>query len=273
MALRDVLPLSLLLLTACTDRSTDFDGTVELFFRPEVRGSYLACGEDYVYGAYTLRATDFRFFVHDVRLVTSTGAEHPLVISDDGQFQGQGLALLDFEDGSYDCIGGTPALNKTVRGTIDVDALGPATYTGVRFRIGVPLELVQFGVDPEPPLDEPTLRAQGGQIFLTARGSFLSSSPALSNVRDTGIYLLGGASRPNIPEISLDGFDLESSTIVIDWGTLLDALPLDTCTDPNLPCTCLSLPGQPLCEVILPRLGLDPTTGASTGMQTVFRIE
>src|SRR5690606_11345249 len=74
------------------------------------------------------------FYVHGVELLREDGAAQ-LVLLDEPPFQRAGVALLDFEDKTSDCINGTTAERRFVRG------IAPdATYTGVRFVLGVPFE-------------------------------------------------------------------------------------------------------------------------------------
>ncbi len=80
--------------------------------------------------------SDYRFYVHDVRLVTAGGFERPVTLDDDGKFQADGLALMDFEDASGSCAeGGTPDLHTTLTGKAPDD-----DYAALRFKVGVPYE-------------------------------------------------------------------------------------------------------------------------------------
>jgi hypothetical protein len=106
-----ILPLLLLSAVACGDDAGGFvEEPVKISFEARVAGEPFKCGQDYTgLGADAATGTpqDFRFYVHDVRLVTEAGAEHPVDIEDDGDYQGGGVALLDFEDGTGACTNGT----------------------------------------------------------------------------------------------------------------------------------------------------------------------
>lgn len=103
----------------------------------------------------TIVPKDFRFFVHDVRLVRASGVEVAITLTQDNAYQYQNLALLDFEDGAAGTLcaaQGNAGTNKTVRGTIA--ASESLTFTKLRFKLGVPQNLNQNGVgNTNPPLD------------------------------------------------------------------------------------------------------------------------
>jgi len=76
---------------------------VTLTFDGRVGGEPFECGGSYDgVGSTdtTLEARDLRFYVHDVRLVRADGTEVPVSLEQDGMFQVEDVALLDFEDGS-----------------------------------------------------------------------------------------------------------------------------------------------------------------------------
>ncbi|MFY0539306.1 MbnP family protein [Nannocystis pusilla] len=108
-----------LLIPACDSHEPGFtDEPVEIVFEGRVGGEPFACGRSYgglgTDGA-SVTPQDFRFYVHDVRLVTIEGEEHPVTIEDDGVHQGSGVALIDFEDGSGSCANGTPSCTPRSR--------------------------------------------------------------------------------------------------------------------------------------------------------------
>jgi hypothetical protein len=258
--------LSIILLLSCQDAEpADPDRSIELFFSPRAGDEFVTCDEEPFSGKPLI---DLRFYVYDVRLVTEDGDQHAVEIFDDSPFQGSGVALMDFENDAGKCVG-TPAANKSIKGTIAAEpGAQPARYTGLRFRIGVPPELDRLPASElSPPLGDPWLHQGGanGHFFLTAWAEF-GAGPV-------GIYLRSAGDRSNRPEVILDGFDLEDSSIVVDWGALFGALEIPACTPgPANPCICSSNPAEPLCEVLMPRLGIAVPGGEPTD-QTVFRLE
>lgn len=92
-------------------------------------------------GTVSTRATvaDFRFYVHNLRLVTSTGVELPITLDENG-LQADNIALLDFRDklgtGATSCQGdANPAENKKIVGKV---LIGNNTISSLRFVLGVP---------------------------------------------------------------------------------------------------------------------------------------
>lgn len=112
---------------------------VKLEFRAEVGEQPFACGRGYDNIGVThsrITPSDFRFYVSDVELLDSDGKGVPLELEQDGVWQYQNLALLDFEDGTSSCRNGNSGLHTAVTGN------APAgDYRGVRFALGVPFEL------------------------------------------------------------------------------------------------------------------------------------
>lgn len=139
-----LVPLLSLSLASCTQPANTV--SVDLSFEARVGSEAFACGQTYTnVGASrtSLTPMDLRLYVHDVRLVTASGAEHALAL-DGTDFQGNGVALLDFEDGTADCRDfGTAVTNHALTGTVTGVATSSAplpagTFTELRFRIGVP---------------------------------------------------------------------------------------------------------------------------------------
>jgi uncharacterized repeat protein (TIGR04052 family) len=111
---------------------------VTLHFAAMVGSESFACGRSYPNigtSKSTITPSEFRVFVHGVELLTGDGKAVPLALEQDGRWQSEGLAMLDFEDGTGPCGNGTPELRTTITG--DAPA---GRYTGVRFTIGVPFE-------------------------------------------------------------------------------------------------------------------------------------
>jgi len=109
---------------------------VELSFAGEFAGQPFACADTFSgigRSEADVTVADYRLFVSNVRLLDASGVETPLTLEDDGRWQSDGVALLDFEDGSASCSNGTPQTNAVIRGQAPT-----AIYTGVAFDIGIP---------------------------------------------------------------------------------------------------------------------------------------
>ena len=138
----------LLLLALAIFGTASAQQTVTLNFAATLVGQEVTCGVLYEgVGAEgsTVEFQDMRFYVSDVRLLTAEGEEVPLTL-DQGQWQHQNVALLDFEDGTARCAeSGNEATNSTVTGTV-----AEGDYTGVVFNMGVPFDLNHADVATAP---------------------------------------------------------------------------------------------------------------------------
>jgi uncharacterized repeat protein (TIGR04052 family) len=168
--LRSTVALSLLsLLSACAPTGLDDAEPIELQFVAHVGGEPFACNERYSnFGAgnATIQPADLRAYVHNVRVVANDGSAFAVTL-DDNDFQKDGVALLDFEDGSGACDTGSPELHTSITGQV---AAG-LTVTAVRFTLGVPEALNHLDVSvAEPPFNIPSLwwSWAGGYKFIKA---------------------------------------------------------------------------------------------------------
>ncbi|ODT51030.1 MbnP family copper-binding protein [Devosia sp. 63-57] len=121
------------------------DEAVTINFAADVGGKPFSCAEtfpDIGSGKTTMSVTDFRLFVHDAALVRADGSLAPISLEQDGQWQYENAALLDFEDGTAACSSsGNSPTNTSLRGTVE-----DGEYVGLAFTIGLPFELNH--VDP-----------------------------------------------------------------------------------------------------------------------------
>lgn len=85
--------------------------------------------------------SEFKVFVSNFRMLDETGKEFPVELVDDGLWQQQKVALLDFENGEGNCSNGTSQTNSQIAGLVT-----PGQYTGIAFEIGVPFDMNH--VDP-----------------------------------------------------------------------------------------------------------------------------
>ncbi len=259
---------------------------ISLSFGASVGDRPAACGQTYDgvgSQATTVEIQDLRFFVSGIELLDANGDATALTLEQDGLWQYQDLALLDFEDGSAACQdGGTTELNHAVIGTVPA-----GDYSGVRFTLGVPFELNHQDVANAPsPLNLPSMfwTWQGGYKF--ARIDLRNDDPAdnawLWHQGSTGCSS-GTPEQPpeeiclrsNRLTIELPVFDHASQTIVLDVGAML----ADVDVGKNTPMTapgCMSGLDDPECAELFPQLGLDLATGAclsDCSDQLLFRIE
>ena len=215
-----------------------------------------------------LSASDMRFYIHDVALhSSSTGDEVPLVLEEDGKWQGSGVALLDFEDKTGTCTNGTEDTRDVVIGTAPAD-----TYDGVRFTLGVPAELNHLDVSTAlPPLNISGLywSWQGGYKYLRLDGE--TEDPSFRVHLGATECDIGGpgeftCDRENLAEILLTGFNPDENVIVLDLAELLAGDDVNANT-PDTPAGCMAGGADPDCYTVFDSLGITPASP-----QTAFRV-
>lgn len=292
--------MSLLCLAACTTAPTTIPLSasqgaqpVTLKFAAEVAGRPFACGRSYdgigTTGS-TLTPSDFRFFVSEVHLLDETGRAVPVRLAQDGIWQFEDIALLDFEDASGPCRNGTAATNMQVRGSVPA-----GRYTGLRFTLGVPF--ARNHGDPTVAPSPLNLTAmfwnwQGGYKFVKfdaassgrpqAQGGH--GSPAGAAAPGFSVHLgstvcaaesrtqpASACKHPNRVTVRFDRFDAASQTVVADIGDVLASANVDV----NAPKTspgCMSFPNDADCPPIMAALGLQYGDQAASGPQRLFRV-
>ncbi|MEZ5285681.1 MAG: metallo-mystery pair system four-Cys motif protein [Vicinamibacterales bacterium] len=248
---------------------------VAVRFAAVVGGKTFACGQQYD-GIGTTRSTvsvtDLRFYVSNVRLVRADGAEVAVALTEDGLWQSEGVALLDFEDGSATCASGTPELRDVVEGTV-----APGTYTGVRFDLGVP-----FAQNHREPTVSPsplnltrmfwswnagykfaridlrtTGQPKGWMVHLGSTGCEPGGQPSVVPV---------SCKHPNRVAVDLAGFDVARDVVQFDLAALLAGANVDV-NQEKTAMGCMSGRDDQECTPVLRALGLIDGSGG----QTVFR--
>jgi len=219
---------------------------------------------------------DFRFYVHGFELLDASGAATPLTLTQDGLWQVEDVALLDFEDRGGTCINGTPETNSVVTGE------APAgTWTGLRFRLGVPFALNHGDVATAPsPLNVSTLfwSWQMGYKFARIDGRTTGlDDGAIFHLGSTGCMTddqgeVTGCDAENVATITLDGFDPGAGTVIADLAGLFQGVDMDTNAGGDS--VCMSGGTDPECGQIFANLGLDfGGTAGNPAAQSFFRAE
>lgn len=256
--------------------------TFELRFRAQVGTEDVSCTETYggfgPGGERDIRFSDFRFYVHGVELLRDGASAVPLVLDDEGPWQHDGVALLDFEDASGTCTAGTSEVRNVVRGRAP-----EGVYTGVRFVLGVPFASNhQDASAAVAPLNLTGLfwNWQGGYKFVRAD---ITSSPVVGgdprpafnvHLGSTGCdgSPAGGVTMcavPNRATIELDAFDPDVSAIVADYAQLLEGVDPAINTAETAP-GCMSGATDPECTEVMTSLGLPH--GAAPASMDFFRV-
>jgi uncharacterized repeat protein (TIGR04052 family) len=220
----------------------------------------------------TVHPVDFRFYVHDIRFIDDSGAEVPVTLTQDGRWQYEGVALLDFEDRSGSCSNGTVELNDVVVGTVPF-----GTYAGIAFKLGVPFELNHTDIATAPsPLNLSSMFWSWniGRLFLSIMNSaerddgtrfgtllHLGSTGCMGDAASGGVT---SCSNPNRPEYSFPTFRPGRNVAVADMKELLQNsnLKADQCHS-----------FEEECAPMFEELGIDWTTGAPSSTESVFRME
>jgi uncharacterized repeat protein (TIGR04052 family) len=262
--LRALAASALLLLSACAPAPA-----VEVTFEVVFGGAPFECGRAAPLGASSLALDDLRLYVHDVRAIAADGTEIPMSMSDEGDWQESGVALLDFE-ARCSSVGDEGTNVRVV-----LAEPWPAGAVGLAFRIGVPFELnhMDVAVSP-PPLNRTALYWgwNGGYDFVRASG----------RVGDTGafLFLLGSTgcegdgrgnvercARSNRPDVRLDAMDPTRDRVVLDLDRFFEA----SAPSPSGGLYCMSDPAEVACAPLFDRLGI-PFDG-SAGTASFVRRE
>lgn len=249
---------------------------VTLAFAAKVGSAAFACGTSYPgvgLTSATVEPQDFRFYVQDVRLITSEGAEVPVVLDERTPWQANGVALLDFEDAQGACFSGDAETNVSVTGTVP-----PDEYTGVVFSNGVPEALSHADPATLPaPLQVGSMSWGWLLGFRFMRAELVQVAEA-DTIPGLGLVHVGSSAcsgnpqagsvscaRANRNEVRLSDFDPATSTIVADIGALF----ADTDLAGNNQCH----GSGDACAAPFANLGVNLVTGAPSAAQTIFRVE
>ncbi len=305
------LPLALLLLPILPIVPAWGQGTQEIAIRFDARVGErdFACGESYSglgLGGTEVTATDFRLYVSDVALIESSGEIVPLQLEQDGKWQYEHVALLDFEDRSGSCANGTVETRGQVTGTVP-----EGDYQGLQFTLGVPFDLNHDDATLAPsPLNLTSMwwNWQGGYKFLridleptmammNMKGESMSMEESeaaadhsthgdhsgshgehgeagsfLIHLGSTGCQVpegeqqLAECSNPNRAQITFEGFDPEQDIVIADLAALVAGNDL-TSNQPETPPGCMSGPEDQDCGDLFAHLGIEGED------QNFFRVE
>lgn len=251
--------------------------SVSIQFRATVGSEDLACGKSYA-NVGTTKSTisprDFRFYVHNVRLLDAAGKETPVELKQDDKWQLDNVALLDFENATGSCRNGTPDLNAAVVGSVPA-----GKYAGLRFTLGVPFEKNHTELTKMPPPLNLTAMAwvwNAGRKFArldfsstgVPRGYAIHLGSTGCTPDDSQSTVPTKCAEPNRLEVNLPGFDPARDVVIADLGALLQDSNVDQ--GGNMMSGCMSGPQTPACGPLFSNFGL-PFPGQPTRQQTFFR--
>jgi uncharacterized repeat protein (TIGR04052 family) len=281
---------------------------VEIKFSAMVGEKPFKCGENYSNlgkpaGSFT--ATDFRFYVTNLALIDASGKAVPIALKQDGKWQHQNVALLDFENKSGACTNGTADTRDRIIGTIP-----QGNYKGLQFTLGVPFNLNHEDASLAPsPLNLTSLwwNWRGGYKFLRIdlKNQMAGPMPAGKSGRQNskiahtegsnggshGGGLQGfpihlgstgcqaqankqkpsNCANPNTAKIVFSNFNPATNTVTADLKSLVSQTNLAV-NQANTPPGCMSEPKDGDCTGIMKHLGL-PFGDQPAAGQTFFKIK
>ncbi|XZO02600.1 MAG: MbnP family copper-binding protein [Microcoleus sp.] len=286
---------------------------VDLKFSGTVGEKPFKCGEiyrDLGTTATTVTPTDFRFYISEIALIDDRGKAVPVTLKQDGKWQYQNVALLDFENKSGACANGTLEIRDRIVGTIP-----KGNYKGLQFTLGVPFNLNHEDATLAPsPLNltslwwnwrggykflrldlknltkstMPASHSQGDRLLETAstkpdqhshenNQNHGSTAGFVIHLGSTGCKAEEKNQKPNIctnpntTKVVFDNFDREKNTVVADIKSLVANTNL-AINQPNTSPGCMSDPKDSDCAGIINNLGLS-FDGKVTGDQTFFQVK
>lgn len=261
------------------------------------------CNQDLMLGSSQAmtQLLDARLFISEVMVITSEG-EFPLELNQDGQWQYENLALLDFENATGACAG-TPDTHTQITG----ETTAEGAITGVRFTIGVPESLNHLDAATAPaPLNVTDMWWvwQSGYKFLridlqnqtmkmdmaeessdhnqdTETGDGHGAANAyFMHLGSTGCISSDATIAPDAPcgnsnrfEVTLHNFDPKINTIILDLNRLLNRVDVSQSLALEPP-GCMSGSTDPDCLALFTTgFGLSLNSGQQVSSATFFRVE
>lgn len=258
---------------------------ITIHFAAKVGTEPFACGGTFT-GVGTppreITPVDFRFYLHDVRVVDDGGNDVPVTLRQRSLWQQADVALIDFEDRKGACTDGDAIVNDVIVGGLP-EGVSPR---GLKFRMGVPQALNHADLSSQPPpLDKNSLfwAWQSGHIFFAAvaraRLPMGDAGADAGTVSYDHYTHLGAVScngnpaigvpvttclKPNRPEYVFPDFDPSTNVIVADLAAVKDGTDLA-----SGPCHAETV----ACAQAYTTLGIDWATGDYLATQSLFRVE
>lgn len=264
---------------------------VTIRFVAQVNGVSFDCHKAYANVGQTRaiwQPQDFRMYVHDVQLVRASGEAVSVALQQDGVFQRGSVALLDFEDGTGNCMRGTPQTHTQIQGTI----LANHDYVGLRFVLGVPFDNNhQVARAALPPFDQPDLYTdrRSGYKFMRLEGRVDKAFDHSVWLMSTGCLAepegyISKCKASNEVVIDLPHFDADRQVVVADIGRLFEKSILQSlrrktprrASKKQAPTPlngCHSEPNNLDCRPIFSQLGIPWIRGEKNAGQKFFSVQ
>lgn len=242
---------------------------LELRSSATLGGEKARCGQSYN-GATGLRTgfelADARLFLSEIELYRNESGTWESLELMESPWQHEGVVLLDYENARGACESfGSQGTNEMI-----VGRLPKGSYGGLRFTVGVPA--AQNHIDPttaKGPLAETGMfwTWQGGYKFLKVDLSLEGGTRYNVHLGSTGCKSAApmiapdtACARPNRSRITLFPFDPYSEELELVLDALMVATP-HKATERSPGCMG-SLEEAAHCEELMPRLGLNPSSGS-----------
>ncbi len=178
-----------------------------------------------------------------------------MTLAQDGEWQLQNVALLDFDNGTGSCAGSTET-NYQVKGTVPA-----GTYTGIKFTMGIPFDLnhgdVATAAAPLNSTDMFWVWNYGYKFLRVDLSTTGQPDGFFLHVGSTGCNGATATSPPtactelNEAAVTLTGFSAGSDVVVVDLKPVLATTNVDA--DAGDEPGCMSSPTDPECATIFPR--------------------
>ena len=225
----------------------------------------------------TVNLIDARLYVSRVRLVRADGAETPVLLAQDGLWQVDDVALLDFENASGACANGTEQTRDVIEGSVPA-----GTYTGVRFEVGLPFEKNHRDPTLQPsPLNLSRMFWNWNAGYKFMRFDIKSTGQPRGWLVHLGSTACAPAGSPstvpvscanrNAVTVDLPAFSVARDVVEFDFLSLFATSNVDVNTDKTA-MGCMSGTTDPECAGLFGQLGL-PVGGAAAPPQKVFRVK
>lgn len=279
-----------------TSTNTPSTSPVSIQFALKSGSNSVSCGtpvSNLGTASTTANLKDARFYIHDVKLITAQGNAVPVKLTQDNQWQYLDTALLDFENATGSCAGGTATTNNLVQGTID-----SGNYVGMSFQVGVPYTATNssgntLGMNHLPSATAPAplnIQAMGwswqsGRKFMKVELSSVAPTPNTFSFHLGSTNCSGGdsttglgvtCSSPNRLPVKFAAFNPATQQVALNIQELLANSDLATGNG------CMSSISDPECGAIFDKLDLNlgPVGSSNRGLPKgdgsnvpAFRVE
>ncbi len=250
-------------------------------FTPYFGPDAVQCGTSYEGAGTTggdFELKDFLVFVHSVHLIRDDGERVPLTLRDDQHWQGQGVALLDFNDASGQCQGDAETNAQIVGDAPDYD-----DYTGIEFGVGLPPELNHLDAVTAPaPFNKPSTwwSWQGGYKFfqMTLKTQMHDAfyvhlgATGCDGSTDDGFSCAAG----HAIDIAVEDFTPGADGVRLNVATLLAGVDINAPVDfaaGDFIAGCMSFDPDPECDGLFTKFGRHFMNDEPSDAQIVFECD